>query len=67
MEEIDPRIKSIIYRYLCGELSVSEQTILESWLCEKSHRELLVRICDGERILEKSFYFDRLDLSLIHI
>ena len=61
MEEIDPRIKSIIYRYLCGELSVSEQTILESWLCEKSHRELLVRICDGERILEKSFYFDRLD------
>ncbi len=61
MEEIDPRIKSIIYRYLCGELSVSEQTILESWLCEKSHRELLQRICDGERILEKSFYFDRLD------
>ena len=61
MEEIDPRIKSIIYRYLCGELSESEQTILESWLCEKSHRELLQRICDGERILEKSFYFDRLD------
>lgn len=61
MEEIDPRIKSIIYRYLCGELSESEQTILESWLCEKSHRELLQRICDGERVLEKSFYFDRLD------
>ena len=61
MEEIDPRIKSIIYRYLCGELSESEQTILESWLCEKSHRELLQRICDGQRILEKSFYFDRLD------
>lgn len=61
MEKIDPKIELIIYRFLCGELSVSERERLDSWLREGRHRELFEKICDKENMLEKSFYFDRLD------
>ena len=61
MEKIDPRIELVIYRFLRGELSASEQEMLESWLREGRHRELFEKICNKENMLEKSFYFDRLD------
>lgn len=61
MEKIDPKIEFIIYRFLCGELSVSERERLDSWLREGRHRELFEKICNKENMLEKSFYFDRLD------
>ena len=61
MEKIDPRIELVIYRFLRGELSASEREMLESWLREGRHRELFEKICNKENMLEKSFYFDRLD------
>ena len=61
MEKIDPRIELVIYRFLRGEISVSEREMLESWLREGRHRELFEKICNKENMLEKSFYFDRLD------
>ena len=61
MEKIDPRIELVIYRFLRGEISASEREMLESWLREGKHRELFEKICDKENMLEKSFYFDRLD------
>ena len=61
MEKIDPRIELVIYRFLRGELSASECEMLESWLREGRHRELFEKICNKENMLEKSFYFDRLD------
>ena len=61
MEKIDPKIELIIYRFLCGKLSVSERERLDSWLREGRHRELFEKICNKENMLEKSFYFDRLD------
>ena len=61
MKKIDPRIELIIYRFLRGELSVSEREILESWLREGKHKELFEKICNKDKLLEKSFYFDSLD------
>ena len=61
MEKIDPRIEFVIYRFLHGKLSTSEREMLESWLREGKHRELLEKICNKENMLEKSFYFDRLN------
>ena len=61
MEKINPRIELVIYRFLRGELSASEREMLESWLREGRHRELFEKICNKENMLEKSFYFDRLD------
>ena len=61
MEKIDPRLELVIYRFLRGELSASEREMLESWLREGRHRELFEKICNKENMLEKSFYFDRLD------
>ena len=61
MEKIDPKIELVIYRFLRGELSASEREMLESWLREGRHRELFEKICNKENMLEKSFYFDRLD------
>lgn len=61
MEKINPKIELLIYRFLQGELSESERQILDSWLQEGKHREWFERICDKENILQRSFYFDRLD------
>lgn len=41
MEKIDPRIELVIYRFLRGELSASEREMLESWLREGRHREVV--------------------------
>lgn len=60
MEQINPKTGLLIFRYLQGKLSVSEQEELDEWLQEEKHREIFRRICNKENILEKSFYFDSL-------
>ena len=61
MRKIDPKIESIIYHFLRGECSESEQEILEAWLREDRHKVLFEKICDKENILKKSFNFDKLE------
>lgn len=61
MEKIDPGIELLIYRFLRGELSVRERERLEAWLREGNHRACFDKIRDKENMLQKSFYFDKLD------
>ena len=61
MEYRNTEISNLIYSFLRGTLSSEEQNKLNIWLREPGNQKLFDRICDKERILEKSIRFDRYD------
>lgn len=61
MDEITSKIEILIYRFLRGALSDSEREELDRWLREGKHQEWFDRICDRERLFQKSLRLDRLN------
>ena len=61
MDHKSVEISNLIYCYLKGTLDEEGRKELNQWLVRPGNRELFDRICNKERMLKKSFRFDRYD------